>query len=243
MKRFPAEVAAKLKHYVYLYVDPRDGEVFYIGRGRGNRCFDHLNDTSESDKVEQIAEIAASGKTPRIELLRYGLSADAAVMLETAAIDLLRVDRLTNRVRGSGARLASRVPVEHVAAELNPKPVEVAHPVVFIKINQLYRADMTDRELYDATRSAWRVNPKAKKPEYALAVFRGVIREVYAIAAWLEAGSTMVEHRKGERSNPDPERFEFVGRIADADVRDRYRNRTVPPDVQRAQNPIRYANC
>jgi len=30
-------MAEALGHYVYLYVDPRDGKVFYIGKGRGER--------------------------------------------------------------------------------------------------------------------------------------------------------------------------------------------------------------
>ena len=31
-------MAEKLGYYVYLYVDPRDGKVFYIGKGKGERC-------------------------------------------------------------------------------------------------------------------------------------------------------------------------------------------------------------
>jgi|GEM_PF-7020802 len=32
---FPPEVIEKLKTYVYRLVDPRDGETFYVGKGRG----------------------------------------------------------------------------------------------------------------------------------------------------------------------------------------------------------------
>jgi hypothetical protein len=35
-------MAEKLRYYVYLYVDPRDGKVFYIGKGKEERCLDHL---------------------------------------------------------------------------------------------------------------------------------------------------------------------------------------------------------
>ena len=35
-------MAEKLGYYVYLYVDPRDGKVFCIGKGKGERCLDHL---------------------------------------------------------------------------------------------------------------------------------------------------------------------------------------------------------
>ena len=34
---FPADVARKLKTYVYRLIDPRNGETFYVGKGHGNR--------------------------------------------------------------------------------------------------------------------------------------------------------------------------------------------------------------
>lgn len=34
---FPAGVAEQLKWYVYRLIDPRNGETFYVGKGRGNR--------------------------------------------------------------------------------------------------------------------------------------------------------------------------------------------------------------
>jgi hypothetical protein len=51
------EVSEILKSYVYIYIDPRNGEPFYIGKGQGNRVFTHLDDQSESEKVVKIIEI------------------------------------------------------------------------------------------------------------------------------------------------------------------------------------------
>ncbi len=39
---FPPGVAAKLGWYVYLLVPPGSGLPFYVGRGRGDRCFQHV---------------------------------------------------------------------------------------------------------------------------------------------------------------------------------------------------------
>ena len=39
---FPIAVASKLKTYVYRLIDPRNGETFYVGKGKGNRVFAHV---------------------------------------------------------------------------------------------------------------------------------------------------------------------------------------------------------
>lgn len=49
--KFPASVSKKLGSYVYLYIDPRDGVPFYVGKGTGNRCFAHLSAAGDSAKA------------------------------------------------------------------------------------------------------------------------------------------------------------------------------------------------
>ena len=43
INQFPAEVAEKLKTYVYRLIDPRNGETFYVGKGKGGRVFSHIH--------------------------------------------------------------------------------------------------------------------------------------------------------------------------------------------------------
>ena len=38
---FPQKVVEELKWYVYRLVYPRNGETFYVGKGKGDRVFEH----------------------------------------------------------------------------------------------------------------------------------------------------------------------------------------------------------
>ena len=47
MKQFSSEVISKLGYYVYLISDPSNGEIFYVGKGKGNRVFSHFKETGD----------------------------------------------------------------------------------------------------------------------------------------------------------------------------------------------------
>ncbi len=101
--RIPPAVASKLGYYVYLYVNPIDGSVFYVGKGKSGRALAHLRTNERKGIAKAIREIQASGEDPRVEILAHGMrSSEAAHRVETAAIDLLGLDNLANAVRGHG---------------------------------------------------------------------------------------------------------------------------------------------
>jgi len=74
IRQFPPEVQRELQYYVYAYVDPRDEKVFYVGKGGGNRAFEHLDNEKETAKKQRITEIQEAGKEVRIDILVYGLT-------------------------------------------------------------------------------------------------------------------------------------------------------------------------
>lgn len=48
IKSFSSKTKEALKYYVYVYSDPDTKEPFYVGKGKGNRAFQHLDDQSEN---------------------------------------------------------------------------------------------------------------------------------------------------------------------------------------------------
>ncbi|MDQ3799140.1 MAG: GIY-YIG nuclease family protein, partial [Acidobacteriota bacterium] len=65
IQEFPLSVIEKLDYYVYLLIDSENKQVFYVGKGTGNRIFAHINaaltDALPSDKLDKIRMIRASG--------------------------------------------------------------------------------------------------------------------------------------------------------------------------------------
>lgn len=248
MNHFSASVAEKLSYYVYIYSDPRDGSVFYVGKGRGNRVFDHLDEEGEKPKHERIREIYEAGKEPVLEILAHGLNDEQAKIVEAAVIDLLRGNeitskQLTNQVGGWGSRKYGRYSVDEIRALYSETPANIREEdtVVLIRINQLFYSGMTPQELYDVTRGVWVMNPVLHNPKYAFAVFDGVVREVYEIAQWFSAGTTAYFTRDVD---PGDDRWEFVGRVADETIRERYLLKSVRGFFPNGTaNPIRYVNC
>jgi hypothetical protein len=238
----PRDVARKLGYYVYAYVNPLDGSIFYVGKGKGKRVLDHLQDTGKSSKATAINQLRRAGKQPDIHILAHGFrDAETALRIEGAVIDALGLPSLTNRVRGWRTLQFGRTPLPEVIAHYRRRPVNVREPAILIRINRLYRPGMTPVELYDATRAAWKVGPKRDRAKYALAVFEGIVREVYEITQWFPSGSTLSS--RNPRGDPRRDRYEFVGVLASERVRERYVDRYVGHLFPRgAQNPVAYAN-
>ncbi len=69
-------------YYVYVYIDPRNFEEFYFGKGKGSRKNAHLNDDSDSEKANRIASIKDEGLEPIIRVIAKDLSKKEALLIE-----------------------------------------------------------------------------------------------------------------------------------------------------------------
>lgn len=238
MNKFSPAVIKALKYYVYIYIDPTDNEIFYVGKGKGNRVFSHLEDTSECEKVDRIKDIRRQDKEPMVEILVHGLDDKGAKKVESSVIDLLGKDKLTNKVSGWQSGIFGRMSIDQINGIYNPEEANITEPGILIKINQSFRYGMSPIELYDVTRSCWKLGESRKKAKYAFAIFDGVIQEVYEILDWYIGGLTMTTNIN-DTGEPNYDRWEFIGKLADPEIRNKYLNKKVD---HKDQNPIKYVN-
>jgi len=93
------------KFYVYQLIDPRDGEVFYIGKGSGNRMFQHERDFASGKignaaKSRKINSIRLSGAHVECkEVARFMNEDDAYAFEEKQIGDHERLTNITHNLR------------------------------------------------------------------------------------------------------------------------------------------------
>jgi uncharacterized protein len=233
MKKLNQSTIEKLRYYVYILKDPSNGEIFYVGKGKGNRINSHSLEAlvygeDKSDKIRRIQEISSNGRELELVVLRHGLTEAEAFEIEAAAIDLLG-GTLTNIMGGHHSDERGIMSIKDIELKYQAEPAAFEHNVLLIKINKYYTPNMTADELYLRTRSAWRISQEnASKVEIACAVFRGIIREVYIPESW---------NKHPDRSG----RWEFTGRVAEKAIRNQYIDKSVKHLMKKGeQTPFRY---
>ncbi|MEI7983741.1 MAG: hypothetical protein WCI71_18985 [Bacteroidota bacterium] len=229
IKDFSNAVCERIGYYVYILKDPRIDSIFYVGKGRGNRVFQHvrcaLENETENDKYNLIREIHNEGKEVEHFILRHGLEEKLSLEIESTIIDLLGIENLTNSVKGHDTWERGLKTVDEVFQHYDAKAVTFDEPCIIININRLYTRGISAQKLYDSTRASWIVGAKRDRANYAIASYRGLVREVYEIEKW----------------QPNGDRWEFIGKVADDKIRDKYLNQSLENYIKKGgQNPIRY---
>lgn len=240
LKAFPPGVEQELRAYVYRLIDPRDGQTFYVGRGHGNRVFQHvraadgLEGDAASNKIKRIHDIRADGFEVAHVIHRHGMSAEVAAEVEAALIDAY--PGLTNIAPGEASADRGTMHSRQIIERYHAEEIEFRHRCILISVNNSrYERD----EVYEAVRYAWRMSiNEARKGELVLATERGLVVGVYRVDQWLPATSENFPGR-----DPKPGRIGFIGREAESAVRQHYLRRRVPDRFRRkgAANPVKYS--
>ncbi|MCI7499895.1 MAG: hypothetical protein MSA82_10870 [Oscillospiraceae bacterium] len=226
---FTSEVIEQLQYYVYRLIDPRNGQTFYVGKGKGNRVYAHINDalknfdgenyldTDEDEvsaKIQQIRDIKKSGLEVIHVIQRYGLTNKEAFEVEAALIDCYA--GLTNIQDGFAPERGVNN-AEVLQRELSYETFEDIDDLKYciIKINDWH---LNERgSVYETVRKAWKVNYNRRiKIPYVLASNNGVVVDVFIAEKWYEA--------------PDdgPGRYMFDGKQAPEKIRALFVNKRLP---------------
>ena len=85
--------------YVYVYIDPRNFQEFYYGKGKDSRMQSHLYEKTDSEKTKRIRAIQKEGLQPIIKVIAKDLSEHEAFLIEKTLIWKLG-NTLTNQSSG-----------------------------------------------------------------------------------------------------------------------------------------------
>lgn len=246
------------KYYVYGLIDPRDGQLFYIGKGTGNRVFQHVvesnkNPESEKNKIKRIREIEYSGNHVKHILIHWGLKEEEAFAAEASLINLINYISdigLSNIV--SGHHTQGCMSVEEVerlfGAELLSKE-DFRHKVLIIKINKTYNPNISAEDLYNSVRGIWRANiSRVQKVEYVLGVYNNLIVACYKPERWYQLGDDNVEKLPKSMLPEDWTQIkgrvffecEYLSELDDVQKFYLYKSIKKLEYIQKSQNPIIY---
>ncbi len=156
-------------HHVLEYVHALERENFDEARKALTRAAatdddldGHQQPALEHEKVRRIAEIRRAGREVRIDVLRAGLNSATAYADESAAIDVLGVANLANKIAGHDH---FRAPASAVSRMLDAQPVHITEPALQVTVAGLWGGasvaglvDATDPQIIlDNARQSWSI--------------------------------------------------------------------------------------
>ena len=221
-----------IQSYVYALEDPRDNKIFYIGKGVGNRVFEHAKDalkeaTNSTDKIQLIRDILQEDKKVNTYIIAHKLSEREAFLIESSLIETLKTlgSDLTNIVSGHHNEDMFLSTDETERRYGFKKITELPKNSLVINININYRKHHTPEQIYQAVKGTWVISKAyLDKWEYVFAEANNRVVGVYKNLEWYPD----VQEKKT--------RYGFDGDIVDDSV---YMNKILPLKKHGAANPIR----
>ena len=96
---------------------------------------------------------------------------------------------------------------------------------IAVKINNTYKPDMTDFQLYDTCRTAWDID-----------------KEKRSILKYVDAGTTLNTINTEDKIVSAETRSEFVGKFAEDEIRDKYKGTQLTDYAEKSYGNFVYMN-
>ncbi len=227
-------------------IDPRNGETFYVGKGKGDRVFAHARaaissgeagEIAQDLKLRRINEILNSGLAVLLVIHRHGIeTADVAYEVESALMDAF--PGLTNKIAGQGSSEFGVAHADQLIAAYGAEEFRPTEPLILISIGRS-GAD-SEKSTYDAVRGAWKINPgRAESYGLVLAHRVGLVVGAFRpIGKWLQATPDNFPWLEEAVDG----RWGFKGKVADRETLVQYVGMRVPDRYRKqgAANPVRF---
>lgn len=199
---FKQSVKEVLGYYVYALVDPRDSKIFYIGKGKDDRVFQHaaaaIVDNSCDLKLDTIRSIKSEGKEVIHYIIRHNLEEKEAYLVESTLIDILTYSKfnhnnqLTNLVAGHHQWDEGIKSIDEINAIYDCFKIDVkdGDNILLVNLNKSYNQAKAKGvykrfDIYESTRKYWFINrDRAECIDYVLGVYKGVVRCVIRVESY-----------------------------------------------------------
>jgi hypothetical protein len=181
METFSPEIHDKIGYYVYRLIDPRNGQTFYVGKGRGNRIFQRVQGALKQEEVSDEDEMDLKNTTI-LGIKHVGLSVIHVIHRHGIKSD-----------------------VEQIKSAYAAEPLVAKEPLILICVS---RSLAEGRETYDAVRGIWKMARKeAEKRALVLAYDGLLVIGAYRPEKWLVGTKSNFPFVKEDH----PDRIGFVG--------------------------------
>lgn len=246
---FDEKTKTALESYVYFLINPRNKEIFYVGKGVNDRIFDHILMKIDEDrknlKYQTIEDIRRDGDKVELIIFRHGMTDKEAILVESCLIDFIRYtnSNLTNIQSGHNSILKGIMTIDEIKRKYNAEPLEeIPNDFLIININKTYKRNSDYDDIYQATKDTWRLDKRrVKKIKYVLSEYDGLIVEVFRVLEWFTKNRP---YNKGAiKYGQFYQGWGFNGEVANDEIRKIYINKSVKHRKRKGMsNTILYSN-